>query len=309
MKKIITLLLVAAMATAASITTSAVDVTGRTADIEIEAISTAPKIDGKFSEEEWGSSPISSFTKEDRAAYLSLCAADRPELLESDDLLPTAMDTYLRWDDNYLYYCSVVETKATYNATAEGNDAAVWQGTSFIWMTLSDKAVTDSITKILVGMNNDGKILAYNESVENGTSLEVGGKPAYSDIAISRENGVTVYETKFAWSDITPEGAKRMAGDEFIFYSLYMPAIDDTANPVDVAIGGINDDGKYLYWNVTLGDEIVVETEAETEAVAEVVDTAAETTTATAPQTFDAGVIAAVAAIVSAAGYMVSKKH
>lgn len=309
MKKIITLLLVAAMATAASITTSAVDVTGRTADIEIEAISTAPKIDGKFSEEEWGSSPISSFTKEDRAAYLSLCAADRPELLESDDLLPTAMDTYLRWDDNYLYYCSVVETKATYNATAEGNDAAVWQGTSFIWMTLSDKAVTDSITKILVGMNNDGKILAYNESVENGTSLEVGGKPAYSDIAISRENGVTVYETKFAWSDITPEGAKRMAGDEFIFYSLYMPAIDDTANPVDVAIGGINDDGKYLYWNVTLGDEIVVETEAETEAVAEVVDTAAETTTATAPQTFDASVIAAVAAIVSAAGYMVSKKH
>lgn len=308
MKKVITLLLVAAMAASAAISTSAVDVTGRTVDIEIEAISNAPKIDGKFSEEEWGSSPISSFTKEDRAAYLSLCAADRPELLESDDLLPTAMDTYLRWDDNYLYYCSVVETKTTYNATPEGSEAAVWQGTSFIWMTLSDKEITDSITKILVGMNNDGKILAYNESVETGTSLEVGGKPAYSDIAISRENGVTVYETKFAWSDIMPEGAKRMAGDEFIFYSLYMPAMDDTANPVDVAVGGINEDGKYLYWNVTLGDEIVAETEAETEAAAEVVDAAAETTVA-APQTFDAGVIAAVAAIVSAAGYAVSKKR
>ena len=44
------------------------------------------------------------------------------------------------------------------------------------------------------------------------------------------------------------------------------------------------------------------------ETVAEVVDGAADTVTA-APQTFDAGVIAAVAAIVSAAGYVLSKKR
>ena len=43
-------------------------------------------------------------------------------------------------------------------------------------------------------------------------------------------------------------------------------------------------------------------------AEAEVVDIAAETTVV-APKTFDAGIIAAVAAIVSAAGYAVSKKH
>lgn len=49
----------------------------------------------------------------------------------------------------------------------------------------------------------------------------------------------------------------------------------------------------------------------ETEAAAEVVDAAAGETTAVvaAPQTFDAGVIAAVCAIVSAAGYAVSKKR
>ena len=40
-----------------------------------------------------------------------------------------------------------------------------------------------------------------------------------------------------------------------------------------------------------------------------VADTAAADTTTTAPATFDAGVIAAVAAIVSAAGYAISKKH
>lgn len=56
----------------------------------------------------------------------------------------------------------------------------------------------------------------------------------------------------------------------------------------------------------------VEETPAETEAPAEVVETVAadvaETVT-TAPVTFDAGIIAAVAAIVSAAGYAISKKH
>ena len=54
--------------------------------------------------------------------------------------------------------------------------------------------------------------------------------------------------------------------------------------------------------------KIVVETAApETEA--EVVDAAAAETTTEAPKTFDAGIIAAVAAIVSAAGYAISKKH
>ena len=51
-----------------------------------------------------------------------------------------------------------------------------------------------------------------------------------------------------------------------------------------------------------------VETTAEEVVDAVVTDTAAADTT-TAPKTFDAAIIAAVAAVVSAAGYMVSKKH
>ena len=51
------------------------------------------------------------------------------------------------------------------------------------------------------------------------------------------------------------------------------------------------------------------ETEAPVETDAELVDAAAAETTVAAPQTFDAAIIAAVAAIVSAAGYAVSKKH
>ena len=43
--------------------------------------------------------------------------------------------------------------------------------------------------------------------------------------------------------------------------------------------------------------------------VVDVVDTTAAETTVEAPKTFDAGIIAAVVAIVSAAGYAISKKH
>ncbi len=84
-----------------------------------------------------------------------------------------------------------------------------------------------------------------------------------------------------------------------------------------------------LYDYVTLGAPITVaaeteaeteaaapETEAETEAVVaetveETVVAPAETSEAaeTAPQTFDAGVIAAAVAVISAAGYAVSRKH
>ena len=302
MKKFIALLLTAIVAASAAMTASAADVTGRLAEIEVEQISVAPKIDGKFSEEEWGSNPISVITKENRAPYLSLCASDAA-WLENDELLPNDMKTYMRWDENYFYYCSVIDTKATYNAATPGNEGSVWKGTSFIWQIISDKSITDSITKTIVGLNNDGQILWNTETAEAGTAVETGAfTPTYDKIAIVREGNTTVYEVAFKWETIMPQGAKLSLADEFVFYSLYMPAIDDTANPVDVAVGGINDEGKYLYWNVTLTEEVVPETEAETEAEVVVEDVAA-------PQTFDAGVIAAVAAIVSAAGYAIAKKH
>ncbi len=59
---------------------------------------------------------------------------------------------------------------------------------------------------------------------------------------------------------------------------------------------------------LTLSAEKYVEPEPETEAAVEVVDAAAETVVV-APKTFDAGVIAAVAAVVSAMGYTFSKKR
>ena len=58
-----------------------------------------------------------------------------------------------------------------------------------------------------------------------------------------------------------------------------------------------------------LSGEKYVEPEPETEAEPEVVDNAATETVTVAPKTFDAGVIAAIAAVVSAMGYTFSKKR
>jgi len=60
-----------------------------------------------------------------------------------------------------------------------------------------------------------------------------------------------------------------------------------------------NQSGFWTVEGLDLPAEVVVE---------EVVETPADDAGATAPQTFDAGVIAAVAALISAAGYAVSKK-
>ncbi len=60
---------------------------------------------------------------------------------------------------------------------------------------------------------------------------------------------------------------------------------------------------------LTLSGEKYVEPEPETVAAPEVVDNAAAETVTIAPKTFDAGVIAVIAAVVSAAGYSLTKKR
>jgi len=254
MKKCPTLFLSLVLSVSAALTASAANVAGRTADITIEKISTPPVIDGSFSAEEWGE-PISSITKENRAAYLRLCAKDHPELLESDELLPTEMNTYLRWDEDGIYFCCAMDIRSHYNAAVRGNEFSLWKGTSFIIQTISDASITDSILKTVIGLNNDGEILFNTETVEKNTAAVTGNTtPAYNDIAIVRKDNTTVYEMSFPWENILPAGTEKSAGDSFIFYALFMPAMDSTANPVDVVPAGMNASDIYQYWNVTLAD-------------------------------------------------------
>ncbi|MBQ3590830.1 MAG: hypothetical protein II979_02730 [Clostridia bacterium] len=256
MKKCLTLFLSLLLSVSAALTASAANVAGRTADITIEKISTPPVIDGSFSVEEWGE-PISSITKENRAEYLRLCAKDHPELLESDKLLPTKMNTYLRWDEDGIYFCCAMESVSHYNDTTEQNVGAIWKGTSFIWEIISDISVTDSVTRIDICLNNDGKILSQVVNAEKNTAVVTGtSTPAYKDVAIVRDGTTTIYEASFLWDVILPEGMEKSIGDSFLFFTLYMPGMENLVNPVDVLPSGFTEMGITKYWNVILTESL-----------------------------------------------------
>ena len=126
------------------------------------------------------------------------------------------------------------------------------------------------------------------------------------DCAVAALGGdVYLLEGRLAWSEANAvEGAK--IGLEFMYNE------GDSANAfteayrwnVDTANG---DPAPYAntsaFGTLILGAAPVVETETEAEVVDVVVEAPA------APQTFDFGVIAAVAAVVSAAGYAISRKR
>jgi len=90
---------------------------------------------------------------------------------------------------------------------------------------------------------------------------------------------------------------------------------DDAWVEANKEAGDLDETPDYDEIFVTLSAEEVVvagaetEPEKETETEAETVEEKVDTPAADAPQTFDAGIIAAVAAIVSAAGYAISKKR
>ncbi len=139
--------------------------------------------------------------------------------------------------------------------------------------------------------------------------------------------GTNTPDDENSWTDIWVSVEE---ATEWVWYEIDQADFDDTsATPYRyyryynmLSHGDVAEVELYGYTNSPVA---AVETEAETEAVVEeteavveeTVEEAAEetvvapveTATETAPQTFDAGVIAAAAAVISAAGYAISKKR
>jgi len=135
------------------------------------------------------------------------------------------------------------------------------------------------------------------------------GTASVYDYAFARNEAecVTCYEFRVAWKDITdgtPDEFRLRIGiglgisDYEDCGPQYLPFMGATAFGFVETRG---DDTKHNGNTIISAGEKPVETEAEVVDV--VVDAVA------APQTFDAGIVAAVAAIVSAAGYAISKKR
>jgi len=272
----------------------------RPAEIYIPKVGSAtPVIDGKFDPAEGWGEPLVHI---DNASY-----GDYVTRQEDPSHTTTDIKGYYRWDEENFYFCCVVEDKDHANPTAPGSNP--WKGDSMrfdIKCDLDSEDLNDS-SKYWFALCDDSNVYFFQEKAETGLE-NVGGDVGTSGYKVVHDKaaGVTVYEVACKWEYNTPDG-KVYPGFEFVTAQRVMEMSTGDAEPTQsVQLCGYETDPNNMgtKWFVAMLDDAVPEV-VETEAVVEdVVEEAV-----TAPQTFDAGVIAAVAAVVSAAGYAVSKKR
>ncbi len=210
----------------------------------------------------------------------------------SAGVLISSAYTKVLWDDYGLYILAVVE-----DDTFTTDDAAAVNSVNF-W-------VSEKNTR-LMGWNNDPGdwyfTVASDGTVPSYPGMEKVFEAAESAI-LSTRNGYTIELFVPYLSDIAPAAGVKIG---------YNATVND-----DIDNDQVRDGYTYWscssenssYWENTLGIGTVelIGVPAVEETVAEIVDTAP--TTETAPQTFDFGILTAMTAIVSAAGYMLTKKR
>ena len=188
---------------------------------------------------------------------------------------------YMLWDEDNLYIAVEVndETPCDYDSSI---DYAAWN-------------TSDNIENFLFSVKDDTYEFIHISAVGDITYAELFEQLYDSDIETAAESTDKGYVIEFA-IPLPEEIAELKAGSEFVYslqYNDYIPA----SNAV-IANGG---------QSIEQGDRYVF---SDTKALVEdVIVTPVEDSVTTAPQTFDAGIIAAVTAIVSAAGYAISKKR
>ena len=177
------------------------------------------------------------------------------------------------------------------------------------------------LTKIVIHPRETYPDRFYGATIQGSDSLEEDAE--WTDIWMSMDAATDV-----AYQEILPDAFESDAnGKAFRYYRYYnMLSHGDVA---EVELYGYPEDGvvdEAPAAEETTAPETEAETEApaaeettapaeteapaeETEAPEETVETPAETTKEEAPQTFDAGIVAAAAAAVSAIGYALSKKR
>ena len=178
--------------------------------------------------------------------------------------------SYFLWDDNYLYICTVNADDTPVALTGE----KTWMNDAaemwFIDEGLKNKIHAAADGNLFLGTDGDGK-----------TAYDFAG---VKSVANYTDDG-WVIEVAIPMNNMA-------AGKEFSFTLQVNNCLDDAA-----AAGSASGSQNADYAMKCVAEEVVLP------VVEEVVEEVA------APQTFDAGVIAAVAAIVSAAGYALSKKR
>ena len=203
----------------------------------------------------------------------------------------------MSWDANYLYGFIQFYDENGHDCPYGSDAGNIWQAGAIQVSAAEVDSVASDRLEYGIALATDTNAListVWADYLGSGYAVE-------GDYIVVNDGDTMTYEFRVPFSAFSTVAAKEGAQ-----YGLNL--VLSWGNGSDyihsqLAAGCTGDPGKAAdrFADITLEEAIVIETEPET--VAE--DVAA----GDAPQTFDAGVIAAVAAIVSAAGYAISKKR
>lgn len=155
----------------------------------------SPEIDGVLSKDEWNQN-----------GRITSSRADQVELLKASDKWNGTKDlssnTYLMWDDEYLYI-AVEVTDDVFSCNYTGSN--IWQGDSVqfgLSYTLGSGNSGNAFTEVGMALTSKGsEVVKY--SSESGTTMDIKD----SKVAVIRKDNKTVYELKIPWTEAVPKNA------------------------------------------------------------------------------------------------------
>jgi hypothetical protein len=292
MRKIIVALMIGAMlASMLAVPAAAAD----RLTVKVPKIEVAPVIDGKVTEDEWGT-PFYAGEIADTDVWQGLDGT------EPTTLCPEYIELWTRWDKDYVYFAAKVTEQIHYNL---GVDAGGWAGDA-IGIDIVPEGVTDQAVRFRTNLSINSKTGQVNPYYHNKPNAALDGRDDFAhkfgdDVntygMASVDGKVVTYEWAFGWDFVQPysdikEGFKFMTN-----YQLYCTS-DGAMYYIRYATRDDQDALQYPYLVLTAAPKV------ETTPV-----TQATTNTGSAPATFDVAVLAGVSAALAAAGVVVSKKR
>ena len=229
-----------------------------------------------------------------KPSWMSAAVSDEANLDAAKNL---DVKVGLSWDAENLYTYIEFYDANGHDNTYGADPGNMWQAGAVQVSAAEVDSVAGDRLEYGVGVTSD-----TNEQINTVWADYLGsGYGVAGDYIVVNDGDTMIYEirTPFnAFSTVAPKEGAQYGVNLVLSWGNGSDYIH-----TQLAAGCTGDPGKAAdrFADITLEEAIVIETEPET--VAE--DVAA----GDAPQTFDAGVIAAVAAIVSAAGYAISKKR
>lgn len=293
MKKTLSLILAGLMTAAMGTAASAAWADCETQDIKFGVKGIAETVewaaDGEWTEGEYGEIKIDK-------KWMSAAVAQDADLDAAKNL---DVKLGLSWDADYIYgYAEFVDANG-HNNENDGDTGLIWQSGAMQINFAEVDSVGDQRLEYGIALSSaTGNLLSNVWADYLGSGYAV----PEDDFIVIEDGDTMIYEWRTPINAFSTKAAE--VGVQYGINLVFAWGNGTDHIHSQLSAGCTGDPGKVAdrFADITLEEAIVVETEPETDEVV-------EDAPAAAPQTFDAGIVAAVAAIVSAAGYAISKKH